>query len=227
MTHLVKSEGAERTFMLGKTRVPALRGIDLEIGNGEFTVLAGPSGSGKTTLLNIIGLIDSLDSGRLTFAGLEVAGLNEGKLTTLRKQRIGFVFQNFNLVPVLSAYENVEFPLLLLNLPARERRARVEDYLNRVGLWERRKHKPAQLSGGEQQRVAIARALVKRPDLVIADEPTANLDSHTTGAVIDLMRRMNEAEHTTFVIASHDPIVIAAGKRVVRMRDGLLDGHGH
>jgi len=225
MATLAKSEKLTKSFHLGKTVVQALRGIDLEIAGGEFAVLAGPSGSGKTTLLNLIGLIDTLDEGRLEFGGRDVSAFSERQLNEIRKNQIGFVFQNFNLVPVLSAYENVEYPLLLLSLPARERRGRVEKYLTRVGLWERRRHKPSQLSGGEQQRVAIARALVKQPDLVIADEPTANLDSRTTDEVIGLMRQMNDEERITFIVASHDPIVIRAGKRIIRMRDGLIDGH--
>jgi len=225
MATLAKSEKLTKSFHLGKTVVQALRGIDLEIATGEFAVLAGPSGSGKTTLLNLIGLIDTLDEGRLEFGGRDVSAFSERQLNEIRKNQIGFVFQNFNLVPVLSAYENVEYPLLLLSLPARERRGRVEKYLTRVGLWERRRHKPSQLSGGEQQRVAIARALVKKPDLVIADEPTANLDSRTTDEVIGLMRQMNDEERITFIVASHDPIVIRAGKRIIRMRDGLIDGH--
>jgi putative ABC transport system ATP-binding protein len=224
MATLAKTEKVTKTFQLGRTQVPALRGIDLQIEAGEFTVLAGPSGSGKTTLLNLIGLIDTVDSGRVEFQGRDVTESSEGQLNNVRKNQIGFVFQNFNLVPVLSAYENVEYPLLLLNMSSRERRARVEKYLVRVGLWDRRRHKPSQLSGGEQQRVAIARALVKQPALVIADEPTANLDSQTTREVIDLMSRMNGEEKTTFLIASHDPIVIQAGRRVMHMRDGLIDG---
>jgi putative ABC transport system ATP-binding protein len=224
MAILVKSKMVKKIFRLGKTEVPALRGIDLEIEEGEFSVLAGPSGSGKTTLLNLVGLIDSPDEGRLEFSGRDVSMLGERRLNEIRKTRIGFVFQNFNLVPVLTACENVEYPLLLLKMSARERRVRVEKYLTRVGLWDRRRHRPSQLSGGEQQRVAIARALVKQPALVIADEPTANLDSQTTHQVIRLMSRLNEEEVVTFLIASHDPIVIAAGQKVIRLRDGLIEG---
>jgi len=224
MAVLVKSEMVKKNFHLGKTEVPALRGVDLEIEEGEFSVLAGPSGSGKTTLLNLVGLIDSPDEGRLEFSGNDISKLGERRLNEIRKTRIGFVFQNFNLVPVLTAYENVEYPLLLLKMSARDRRVRVEKYLTRVGLWDRRRHRPSQLSGGEQQRVAIARALVKQPALVIADEPTANLDSQTTHQVIQLMSRLNDEEAVTFLIASHDPIVIAAGKKVICLRDGLIDG---
>ena len=227
MAFLIRIEKAKKSFYLGKTEVQALRGIDLEIAEKEFTILAGPSGSGKTTLLNLIGLIDTLDSGIIQFSGNDVFALAERNLNEIRKHHIGYVFQNFNLVPVFSAYENVEYPLLLLKTGAKERRAQVEKYLTRVGLWERRGHKPAQLSGGEQQRVAIARALVKQPALVIADEPTANLDSQTTHQVIELMRQMNEEEHVTFLIASHDPIVIESGRKVIHMRDGLIDGHIH
>jgi putative ABC transport system ATP-binding protein len=226
MDKLVKSKNVKRVFRQGKNEVHALRGIDLDIADGEFAILAGPSGSGKTTLLNIIGLIDALDEGSLVFEERDVSMLPERVLTDIRKRKVGFVFQNFNLVPVLSAYENVEYPLLLLKIPARERASRVKIMLERIGLWERKRHKPAQLSGGEQQRVAIARALIKQPLLVIADEPTANLDSQTTRQVIRLMRQLNEEDGVSFLIASHDPIVIEAGRRVIRMRDGQIDGHG-
>jgi putative ABC transport system ATP-binding protein len=226
MADFLKGVNIRKIFPMGKTEVPALRGVDITVSQGEFTVFAGPSGSGKTTLLNICGLIDGVSAGELFFDGCAVTGLPDGRLVDIRRRSIGFVFQNFNLVPVQTAYENVEFPLLLLDIRAGQRRKMVEKYLNRVGLWERRQHKPAQLSGGEQQRVAIARALVKQPKLVIADEPTANLDSQNTTAIMGLMESLNREEGITFIVASHDPIVIAAAHRLVRMRDGLIDGHG-
>jgi putative ABC transport system ATP-binding protein len=226
MADFLNGVGITKIYPLGKTEVPALRGVDVTVQQREFTVFAGPSGSGKTTLLNICGLIDSVSGGKLFFNGSAVTGLPDHKLVDIRRRSIGFVFQNFNLVPVQTAYENVEFPLLLLNVRSGQRREMVEKYLKRVGLWDRRRHKPAQLSGGEQQRVAIARALVKQPKLVIADEPTANLDSQNTRAIIELMDSLNREEGITFIVASHDPIVIQAAHRVLHMRDGLIDGHG-
>jgi putative ABC transport system ATP-binding protein len=220
MKPLLECVELKKNYTLGKTEVKALRGIDLQIREGDFLVLAGPSGSGKSTLLNLLGLIDSLDSGSLHFDSQDLTNIKENKRAKLRKKEIGFVFQDFNLVPVLNAFENVEFPLLLLNFPAKKRKQLIETYLRKVGLWERRKHKPSQLSGGEQQRLAIARALVKQPRLVIADEPSANLDSINTRQVIETMRHLNEEEGITFIIASHDPIVIKKGKRVIRIQDG-------
>lgn len=224
MKPLIECMELKKNYRLGKTEVNALRGIDLQIHEGEFLVLAGPSGSGKSTLLNLVGLIDTPDSGTLHFNNRDMSNgkVNENHLSKLRKKEIGFVFQDFNLVPVLSTYENVEYPLLLLNFPAKKRKSLIEKYLRKVGLWERRQHKPSQLSGGEQQRAAIARALVKQPRLVVADEPSANLDSFNTRQVIETMRQMNEEEGITFIIASHDPIVIEKGKRVIRIIDGKL-----
>lgn len=219
---LIECIGLKKNYWLGRTLVKALRGIDLRVKEGEFLVLAGPSGSGKSTLLNIIGLIDSPSSGSITFTSQEMANSKESKLAKQRKKNIGFIFQDFNLVPVLNVYENVEFPLLLLHIPAKKRKALIEKYLRKVGLWDRRRHKPSQLSGGEQQRAAIARALVKQPRLVIADEPSANLDSANTRQVLQTMRQLNQEEGITFIIASHDPIVMGAGKRVLRIQDGKL-----
>lgn len=219
---LIECIGLKKNYWLGRTRVKALRGIDLRIKEGEFLVLAGPSGSGKSTLLNIIGLIDSPSSGSITFTSQEMSKIKESKRAKQRKKNIGFIFQNFHLVPVLNVYENVEFPLLLLHISVKKRKILIEKYLRKVGLWERRRHKPSQLSGGEQQRAAIARALVKQPRLVIADEPSANLDSDNTLQVLQTMRQLNREEGVTFIIASHDPIVMGAGKRVLRIRDGKL-----
>jgi putative ABC transport system ATP-binding protein len=224
MKPLILCKELKKNYRLGKTEVNALRGIDLLVHEGEFLVLAGPSGSGKSTLLNLLGLIDTADSGALHFDNRDMSNgkIKENHLAKLRKKEIGFVFQDFNLVPVLSTYENVEYPLLLLNFPDKKRKSSIEKYLRKVGLWERRKHKPSQLSGGEQQRAAIARALVKQPRLVVADEPSANLDSVNTRQVIETMRQLNEEEGITFIIASHDPIVMEKGKRVIRMEDGKL-----
>ncbi len=223
MRSLLTCHGLAKTYPLGKRKVEAVRGVDLRIDDREFVVIAGPSGSGKTTLLNLLGLIDRPDAGQLVLEGEDLARTPENHLTRIRRRRIGFVFQNFNLVPVLSAYENVEYPLLLLGHSARKRRVSVERYLTRVGLWDRRHHRPAQLSGGEQQRLAIARALVKQPRLVIADEPTANLDSENTHQITRTMQELNAEEATTFIVASHDPLVIDSFRRVVRMRDGRLE----
>ena len=225
MNSLLSGKDIKKTYLMGKTTVNALQGIDVNIEPGEFVVFAGPSGSGKTTLLNLCGLIDTIDSGELLFEGINMTQASERKLGDIRKNKIGFVFQNFNLTPVWSAYENVEFPLMLLNFPSSKRKELVKKYLTRVGIWDRRNHKPSQLSGGEQQRVAIARALVKQPQLVIADEPTANLDSHNTAEIIHLMNELNKEEGITFLIASHDPLVIQSAPRVIHIRDGRLDGH--
>ncbi len=224
MTTLLTGKELKKTYLMGKTEVHALQGVNVNVETGEFIVFAGPSGSGKTTLLNLCGLIDTIDSGSLWFEGEDMSKASEKKLVHLRKNKIGFVFQNFNLTPVWTAYENVEFPLLLINTPANKRKEMVKKYLERVGIWDRRHHKPSQLSGGEQQRVAIARSLVKQPQLVIADEPTANLDSHNTGEIIKLMTELNHEEGITFLIASHDPIVIQAAAKVLHMRDGRMDG---
>jgi putative ABC transport system ATP-binding protein len=219
---IIQCVGLKKNYLVGKILVKALQGIDLQVKSGEFLVLAGPSGSGKSTLLNLLGLIDSPNTGNLTFEDQDLSKTKENQLAKLRKKKIGFIFQNFNLVPVLNAYENVEFPLLLLNTRKKKKGKLIETYLGKVGLWERRGHKPSQLSGGEQQRVAIARALVKQPRLVIADEPTANLDSTTTHQVIKIMRELNRQEGITFIIASHDPIVIKKGRRVIHICDGKL-----
>lgn len=222
MATLIEYRDIGKTYTLGKKELKVLQGVNLEVEKEEFLVIAGPSGSGKTTLLNLCGLIDSVDAGQLIFENRDVSHTPDRELVKIRKQKIGFIFQDFNLVPVLTVYENVEFPLLLLGFTARQRKALVKKYLEKVGLWDRNDHTPAQLSGGEQQRVAIARALVKQPILVIADEPTANLDSQHTRQIIGMMRDLNEEERITFVIASHDPIVIENGKRVINIRDGKL-----
>ena len=217
---LIECTGLKKTYWLGKTRVKALRGIDLRVKQGEFLVLAGPSGSGKSTLLNIIGLIDSPSSGSMTFAAQEMANTKENKLAKQRKKNIGFIFQNFNLVPVLNVYENVEFPLLLLNTPANDRREAVLEALNWVGLSDKATSKPAQLSGGESQRVAIARAMVKKPRIVIADEPTANLDAKNSHHILQTMEMLNRELETTFIFATHDEKVIKYLRRIITLEDG-------
>jgi putative ABC transport system ATP-binding protein len=223
MDCILELRNVNKSYKMGSTGLQVLQNVNFRVENNDLLVIAGPSGSGKTTLLNLCGLIDRMDSGQLIFGEDDVSDVSDKLLTKIRKKKIGFVFQSFNLIPVLSAYENVEFPLLLLNFSTDERKKLVKKYLEKVGLWERRKHKPSQLSGGEQQRVAMARALVKQPALIIADEPTANLDSHNTYQIIELIKKLNQEEQMTFVIASHDPIVIENCLRVVKIRDGILE----
>jgi putative ABC transport system ATP-binding protein len=215
--------GVSRRYRLGKTEVPALTDVNLEVEAGDFLVLAGPSGSGKTTLLNLIGLIDKPTAGSVWVNGEDTSPLSLNALAALRRDRIGYVFQTFNLAPVLTVFENVEYPLILRGVTRRERRDLVEQALRRVGLAERMRHRPRELSGGEQQRVSIARAVVKRPALVLADEPTANLDSATGRRILDLMLRLHDGEGVTFVFSSHDHRIIGLGRRVIRLRDGRID----
>jgi putative ABC transport system ATP-binding protein len=220
---IVQVRNVSKDYMLGKTVVPALRDVSLEVEEGEFLSIAGPSGSGKTTLLNLVGCVDTPTSGTVLVNGQDTGRLSERALTDLRLHTIGFIFQSFNLVSVLSVFQNVEFPLLLQGKLSRaERRARVEGLLEAVGLREHARHRPSELSGGQRQRVAIARALVTRPRLVLADEPTANLDSQTGATIIDLMRDMNRRDGTTFVFSTHDPKVMSHANAVVRIEDGRI-----
>jgi putative ABC transport system ATP-binding protein len=220
---IVSVRNAVKEYTLGKVVVPALRGVSLDVHQGEFLSIAGPSGSGKTTLLNLIGCVDTPTSGSVEVAGQDTSRLSERKLTNLRLHTIGFIFQSFNLVPVLSVFQNVELPLLLQGkLGAGERASRVQGLLERVGLRDYGKHRPTELSGGQRQRVAIARALVTRPQLVLADEPTANLDSVTGENIIDVMKELNRTERTTFIFSTHDARVMAHASAVVRLADGKL-----
>jgi len=219
---MVKLEGLCKDYCLGKTFIPALKDISFHVKKSDFLVIAGPSGSGKTTVLNIVGLIDKPTSGRVWFASDDVTDKSMSRLFPLRRDRLGYIFQTFNLIPVLSVYENVEYPLILKNMPRNERKNRVEEILKRVGLIDRRNHKPRELSGGQRQRVSIARAVVKRPDIVLADEPTANLDSKTGGEIIELMQSLNDEDSITFIFSSHDPEIIGKGKRVVTLHDGEI-----
>ena len=219
---LFATRGLVKHYRLGRVPVPALRGVDLEVARGEVVALAGPSGSGKTTLLNLLGGLDVPDEGTVLLEGRDLGGLGEGERTLLRRHRFGFVFQTFNLVPVLSARENVEYPLWIAGVPAGERRRRGEEALASVGLAERGSHRPDQLSGGERQRVAIARALVHRPLAVLADEPTGNLDSTNGQLVLDLLLRWNEQSGATLLVATHDPAILARLPRRVRLRDGVV-----
>ncbi len=212
-----------KEYHLGKVTVPALKNVSLSIDRGEFTVIAGPSGSGKTTLLNLIGCVDVASSGDVVVGGSNTAQLTERELTDLRLHKIGFIFQSFNLIPVLNVYDNVEFPLLLMkDLSKEERRSRVMHFIEKVGLQDHMKHRPNELSGGQRQRVAIARALVTKPRIVLADEPTANLDSVTGQSIIDLMKEINRSEQTTFLFSTHDDNVIRQANRIIKLRDGVI-----
>lgn len=215
-------KGIFKTYLMGSVEVPVLRGIDLLVRPGQFTVLLGPSGSGKTTLLNIAGCLDRPDSGELVVAGQTTATLNDNQLADFRSENIGFVFQNFNLIPVLTAFENVEYPLVLAGMPQAKRLKRVRRLLDAVGLQDQAGNLPGQMSGGQRQRVAIARALARRPKLIIADEPTANLDSRTGEAVLNLMRRMQDRYRISFLFSSHDRTLMKAADDLVSLKDGVI-----
>jgi putative ABC transport system ATP-binding protein len=223
--NIIEIKGLKKNYALGTTTVHALRGIDLTIAKGDFMSIIGPSGSGKTTILNVIGCIDYASEGSVKVSGREITKLKDTEITDIRLHHIGFIFQTFNLIPVLNCLENVEFPLLLMKKHSKnEVRSRAEKLIEEVGLKEYVKHRPAELSGGQRQRVAIARALVTNPDIVLADEPTANLDSVTGAQILDLMKAMNEKEKTTFIFSTHDANVMKYARNVVKIRDGLIDG---
>jgi putative ABC transport system ATP-binding protein len=218
----VRMVEVSKNYLLGKVEVQALRSITLDIPRKKFNVIIGPSGSGKTTLLNLIGCIDAPSSGSMEICGHDMAMLSDNESSDFRARKIGFIFQNFNLMPVLSAYENIEYPLLLTRTSGGERKERVLQMLEAVGLGGHKHHRPNELSGGQRQRVAIARALVKGPELVLADEPTANLDSRTGQGIIDLMREMQAKNHTTFIFSSHDKQIMDHADEVFAIRDGEL-----
>jgi putative ABC transport system ATP-binding protein len=219
---VAKVVNATRVYKIGSVETKALNGVSLSIESGEFTALVGPSGSGKTTLLQLIGCLDQPTSGQVFINGKDVSRLNRNQRADVRHDHIGFIFQFFALIPTLTAYENIEMPLLLSGMPAGERNARVKELLQAVDLTERGNHRPDQLSGGQQQRVAIARALATKPALILADEPTANLDTPNGKQVMDIMARLNRETGVTFVFATHDPRVIGYAHRIVEMRDGLI-----
>ena len=219
----VEARGLERTFVEGDQRVLALKGVDLTVAPGEFTAVAGPSGSGKTTLFNLVGGLDEPTAGEVRLEGQRLSGLSRRELAHLRLTRIGFVFQAYNLIPVLSAGENVEYPLLLAKTPPAERRRRVSELLGAVGLGDLAHRRPGQMSGGQQQRVAVARSLVMNPAVVLADEPTANLDSTTGAALLDLMASLNRERGITFLFSTHDPMVMNAARRLIRLHDGRVE----
>ncbi|WP_222619366.1 ABC transporter ATP-binding protein [Undibacterium hunanense] len=218
----IELRAVHKTYRLGTHVVKALQGVDLSLARGELLALTGPSGSGKSTILNLCGLIDDADSGDILLNGVNIDQYSDTQKTLQRRDTIGFIFQSFNLVPVMTVAENVDYPLFLTGVPIAERRERVAAQLKAVGLHEHAQHLPDALSGGQRQRVAIARALIKRPSLVIADEPTASLDSHTADQVLDLMRERGHAEGVAFVIASHDSRLTSRSDRIVSLLDGRL-----
>jgi putative ABC transport system ATP-binding protein len=220
---IIEIKGLKKNYELGKTTVHALRGVDLAVEKGNLISIVGPSGSGKTTLLNIIGCIDNATEGSVAIGGSEITKLDDKRITDLRLHKIGFIFQTFNLIPVLDAMENVEFPLLLMKKHSKsEVRKKAEKFIEEVGLKDYAHHRPAELSGGQRQRVAIARALVTSPDIVLADEPTANLDSVTGAQILGLMTEMNRVEKTTFVFSTHDMNVLQYAREVVKIKDGTI-----
>jgi putative ABC transport system ATP-binding protein len=222
---VAKIENVTRVYTVGKVETHALRGVSLSIDKGEFTALVGPSGSGKTTLLQLIGCLDQPTTGQVFLDGQDVSRLNRDQRADIRRSKIGFVFQFFALIPTLTAYENVEMPLLLAGKSPPERRQRVLQLLESVGLSDRADHRPDQLSGGEQQRVAVARALASGPSLILADEPTANLDTANGEQVMETMMRLNRETGVTFVFATHDPRVVKFARRVVTLQDGRVVNH--
>jgi len=221
---VVKMENTIKNYKVGKVEVPALRGINLLIEKGEFAAIAGPSGSGKTTMLNLFGCLDKPTGGKVFIEDHDVITLKPDQLADVRNEHIGFIFQSFNLIPVLTAFENVEFPLILLKKDGpRERRKKVMDMLASVGIADLANRRPNEMSGGQQQRVAIARALVKNPDYVLADEPTANIDTKTGNEILSLMQEMNQKLGTTFIFSTHDPRVMEHARRLISIRDGQVE----
>jgi putative ABC transport system ATP-binding protein len=220
---VVKASQVTKDYGLDGTTVHALRGVSLEFNEGEFSAIAGPSGSGKSTFLHLAGCLDTLSGGSMNVGGQDIAKLSKKELALLRRNSIGFIFQAYNLIPVLSVEENISFPLTLLGVDKREIKERVESVLKQVGLEDMAKRRPKEMSGGQQQRVAIARALVKRPALILADEPTANLDSQTGREILEIMLKLNKDEGTTFIFSTHDNMVMEFARRIVHIRDGRIE----
>jgi len=220
---IIRTENVTKEYNDNGVPVQAVRGIDLVVQRGEFSALAGPSGCGKTTLLNLISGLDTITSGRVWLAGMEISQMKSHQLANFRRNHLGFIFQAYNLVPVLSVQENVEYIMLLQGVGSAERHERVRAMLEELGLKDVQDRRPTELSGGQQQRVAVARAIVSQPDLVLADEPTANLDSHSAQDLIDLMRQINETHGTTFLFSTHDPRVMEGARRLIRLVDGRIE----
>jgi putative ABC transport system ATP-binding protein len=218
----VKVENVEKVYLLGENQVQALKGVSMELNKGEFIALMGPSGSGKTTLLNLIGALDKPSKGNVYIDGKDIAALKEKELNDLRRRTIGFIFQFYNLIPVLSAFENVELPMLIAGIPKKEREERALQLLDIVGLAKRSDHRPDELSGGEQQRVAIVRALSNKPSVVLADEPTGDLDTKTGTEIMQVLRDLSHREGATVIVVTHDPIVANLTSKIFEMRDGKI-----
>jgi len=219
---IIQVENLVKTYQLGKVSIPALRGVDFNVAKGEFLVVMGPSGSGKTTLLNLIGAIDKPTSGSVLIDGRDITTLGEGELTKLRRHKIGFIFQFYNLIPALTAQENVELPLLTAGISRREASKRAIELLDMVGLAPRVGHFPDELSGGEQQRIAIARALANRPNVILADEPTGDLDTKTGSEVVRILHETSKKENATVIVVTHDPMIAEKADRILEMRDGQI-----
>jgi len=223
MTEAVKITDLVQEFKMGEVLVSALRGVSFSIPKGHFVSIIGPSGSGKSTLLNLIGGLDKFKSGKIIVGDVDISTLNEKQLADYRKKKVGFVFQSYNLIPTLSALENVELPLIFAGAPKKKRDEKAKEALEAVGLSQRMEHKPTELSGGEQQRVSLARALINDPAIILADEPTGNLDTKTSHEILKLLKELNEKNHQTFIIVTHDPEVSQYADRVFHIRDGLIE----
>ncbi len=224
MTAILEVQSVKKSYSMGKVVVPALRGVTFSVKEGKFLTIFGPSGSGKSTLLHLIGGLDRPDEGEILIEGLNILELGDNELAELRLRKIGFVFQFFNLLPRLTALRNVELPLSIAGIPEKEALQRARETLKLVGLEARVNHKPSELSGGEQQRVAIARALINNPKIVLADEPTGNLDTKTGWEIVQLMRRLNNEKGQTFVVVTHDPHIAEVAHRIIHLKDGLIEG---
>jgi len=222
VTALLEAKEIKKTYRMGKVLVPALQGVTFDVKEGEFVAVFGPSGSGKSTLLHVLGGLDRPDEGEVLIDGIGFSTLNDNALAEVRLRKIGFVFQFFNLLPRLAALRNVELPLTLADMPEKDSIKKAEDMLKLVGLGDRMNHRPSEMSGGEQQRVAIARALINDPKIVLADEPTGNLDTSTGGEIVQLMKRLNEEKGQTFVVVTHDPAIAENADRILYLKDGLV-----